>query len=58
MEEKELTARTKNRKWRRLVLFFATYPDQYSSRHTVITDPEDKNFDLEAYLTLKSAENT
>lgn len=26
--------------------------------YTVITDPDDKNFDLEAYLTMKSAENT
>lgn len=26
--------------------------------YAVITDPDDKNFDLEAYLTMKSAENT
>ena len=26
--------------------------------HTVITDPMDKNFDLEAYLNLVSAEST
>jgi len=26
--------------------------------HTVITDPDDKNFDLEAFLNLKAAETT
>ncbi|KAF7503327.1 hypothetical protein GJ744_003970 [Endocarpon pusillum] len=33
-------------------------PEARTGSGGVITDPEDKNFDLEAYLTLKSAENT
>lgn len=58
MEEEKYITGSYGGRWKESVLFPTWYVECLLTRlRAVITDADDKNFDLEAFLTMKAAES-